>query len=238
MLPINFKEFISLDELLQELAADDPDLRLNPDDHDSKPRSDFEGDLLARATLLQCEFSELRPVTFWHPMPDDTVTVNDVRDDFWCVVIQVQLGAGHAGYGLTRIFDFLKDRTIRWPREAVAKQLTSFGVRVPISIAGHQAKPGSTSEGAVHGDPVPAGVQAKVESDPQRRLQVLRDIGGSVLFSCGEWKIKGITRIVNREAAEGRKRSNQKTIRIDLKEAAEKERDARRQGSPPTPWPT
>jgi len=236
MLPINFKAFVTLDDLLQDLAADDPDARLLPYYDNSEPRSWVEGYTLAQNTLLQCEFSLLRPVTFWHPVADKAFTVNDVCDDFLCMVIQVQLGAGHVGYGLDRVLDFLKYRTIKWPRQAVVGQLTKFGVRVPPSIAGHQDRPALKSEGVVHGDPVLAGVQAKIETDPERRLRILRELGGRIRWSSGGWVIKGTSALVRHEVAAGWKRKNEKTIRKDLKEAADKERDAQRQESPPTPW--
>ena len=66
--------------------------------------------------------------------------------------------------------------------------------------------------------------------DPERRLARLRALGGSATYKRGEWKIIGITYLVESEKSEGRKRSDEKTIRADLKEAAQNELDARRAG--------
>ena len=64
--------------------------------------------------------------------------------------------------------------------------------------------------------------------DPERRLALLRALGGNAIYRRGEWKITGISALVASEKSEGRKRSDEKTIRADLKEAAENERDAKR----------
>lgn len=61
--------------------------------------------------------------------------------------------------------------------------------------------------------------------DPERRLAALRALGGTVKYqNCG-WKFTGITKLV--ESEKGRPRSDVKTIRSDLKEAAQAERDAK-----------
>jgi hypothetical protein len=82
----------------------------------------------------------------------------------------------------------------------------------------------------------PATVEAESASngttlDPERRLTRLRALGGNVSFKRGEWKITGITALVADEKSKGRKRSDEKTIRADLKEAAENEREAKRAGA-------
>ena len=64
--------------------------------------------------------------------------------------------------------------------------------------------------------------------DPERRLARLRALGGDAIYRRGDWKITGISALVASEKGEGRKRSDEKTIRADLKEAAENERDAKR----------
>lgn len=68
--------------------------------------------------------------------------------------------------------------------------------------------------------------------DPERRLARLRALGGNATFSNrrGEWKFTGIKVLVAAEKAEGRKRRDEKTIRADLREAAEAEREAKRAG--------
>ena len=64
--------------------------------------------------------------------------------------------------------------------------------------------------------------------DPERRLARLRASGGNMKYRHGEWKITGISALVASEKSEGRRRSDQKTIRADLKEAADNEREAKR----------
>lgn len=64
--------------------------------------------------------------------------------------------------------------------------------------------------------------------DPERRLARLRALGGDAIYRRGEWKITGISALVGSEKGEGRKRCDEKTIRADLKEAAESEREAKR----------
>lgn len=64
--------------------------------------------------------------------------------------------------------------------------------------------------------------------DPERRLARLRALGGDAIYRRGEWKITGISALVASEKGEGRKRCDEKTIRADLKEAAESEREAKR----------
>jgi len=61
--------------------------------------------------------------------------------------------------------------------------------------------------------------------DPERRLARLRALGGTAKYARGEWKFKGIVKLAASEKAERRKRSDQKTIRADLKDAAQTERD-------------
>ena len=77
--------------------------------------------------------------------------------------------------------------------------------------------------GASGGGAVPA-------PDPERRLALLRALGGSANLRRGEWKFTGIKALVDAERNEGRKRRDEKTIRADLREAAEAEREAKRAG--------
>lgn len=65
-------------------------------------------------------------------------------------------------------------------------------------------------------------------STPQRRLTRLRGLGGDVRYVNGKWKTTKITELEKLERAEGFERCSQKTIRADLHEAFETERDAKR----------
>ena len=65
---------------------------------------------------------------------------------------------------------------------------------------------------------------------PERRLALLRSFGGSAKYGRGEWTFKGIGTLVKSEQSNGFKRCDTKTIRADLKEAAQAERDAKSAG--------
>ena len=86
---------------------------------------------------------------------------------------------------------------------------------------------------------VPPSESAVTLPEPQRRLAALRSLGGEVKRSNGKWAITGIGKLVDQEKANGFERSDEKTIRKDLKEAAEA---AKREGPsttrPASPFPT
>lgn len=74
-------------------------------------------------------------------------------------------------------------------------------------------------------------------TDAQRRLADLRAMGGQATQVRGRgWKFSGIKGLVAAEKQAGKKRSDEKTIRADLKDAAQAEADAKSAGSP-SPWP-
>ena len=78
--------------------------------------------------------------------------------------------------------------------------------------------------------PVTDSASNDATPDPERRLALLRALGGSATYRRNEWKFTGIAALVASEKSEGCKRSDEKTIRADLKEAAQNEREARRAG--------
>lgn len=78
--------------------------------------------------------------------------------------------------------------------------------------------------------PVADSASNDATSDPERRLALLRALGGSATYKRNEWKFKGITALVASEKSEGRKRSDEQTIRADLREAAQNELEAKRAG--------
>lgn len=65
--------------------------------------------------------------------------------------------------------------------------------------------------------------------DSERRLAALRALGGTVKYRNGEWKFTGMALLVKNE--QGRKRNAEKTIRLDLREAAQAEREATQAGA-------
>ena len=78
-------------------------------------------------------------------------------------------------------------------------------------------------------DPSPAVPNsAKEKADPERRLDALRALGGQAAWKQGAWKFTGIAKLVRQE--QGRPRRSEKTIRADLREAAQAESDAKRNG--------
>lgn len=81
----------------------------------------------------------------------------------------------------------------------------------------------------------PILVPSEPNSEPQRRLEALRAMGGNAKWFHGKWAFTGIVQLTEAEKAAGRPRSDQKTIRGDLTDAAEAER---RQGKPQasSPW--
>lgn len=76
--------------------------------------------------------------------------------------------------------------------------------------------------------PVADSASNSTTLDPERRLARLRALGGDAIYRRGEWRITGISALVASEKSEGRKRCDEKTIRADIKEAAENEREAKR----------
>ncbi len=66
--------------------------------------------------------------------------------------------------------------------------------------------------------------------DPERRLARLRAIGGSAKYKNSQWKFSKFNELVAIEKGEGRKRFDTHTIRDDLKEAAQAERDVKKSG--------
>ena len=111
-----------------------------------------------------------------------------------------------------------------------ARSLASvLGLTFPpeLSAAPRQQAPEPQAEAPAVG---PSGGDAAPLPDPERRLARLREMGGSATSKRGEWKFTRITALVAAERSEGRKRSDEKTIRADLKEAAEAEAEAKRAG--------
>jgi len=91
---------------------------------------------------------------------------------------------------------------------------------------------GYDPEGAIADSPSVAENQDTNQdlAGPKRRLARLRSLGGSATYqNCG-WKFKGIQALVECEKNESYKRSDEQTIRGDLKLAAQAERDKKTAG--------
>jgi len=78
--------------------------------------------------------------------------------------------------------------------------------------------------------PAPEVASGDAAPDPERRLVLLRKLGGAAKYFRGEWSFTGIAALVASEKSEGRERISEKTIRADLKKAAQNERDAKSPG--------
>lgn len=87
-----------------------------------------------------------------------------------------------------------------------------------------------TIKEAAKSAPIAAQNAADPTPDPERRLTLLRKLGGSYKYARGEWKFTGIAALVANEKDNGFKRCTEKTIRADLKEAAQAEIDAKTAG--------
>lgn len=81
-------------------------------------------------------------------------------------------------------------------------------------------------------------VKAEEVPDPQRRLAALRALGGNATRMNGNWSFTRINELTANEKANGRKRSDQKTIRRDLEMAAKAEREEGPKPPPPSMFPT
>ena len=68
--------------------------------------------------------------------------------------------------------------------------------------------------------------------DPERRLALLRQLGGDAKYNRAKaaWTFLGISKLVAAEKAGGRARVDEKTIRSDLKLAAQQEREDKAAG--------
>jgi hypothetical protein len=96
---------------------------------------------------------------------------------------------------------------------------------VPPSAAAPNATQGSGKPDDAHG-----GTGATM-TEPERRLARLRsELGGDARYKNCTWSFHGSTKLALIEKSEGRARSSEKTIRADLKEAAQAERDAKAAG--------
>lgn len=102
----------------------------------------------------------------------------------------------------------------------------------PAAVEALPAQPNPPAPEPQTATPAPVADSASNDArpDPERRLALLRALGGSATYRRNEWKFTGIAALVASEKSEGRKRSDEKTIRADLKEAAQNELEARRAG--------
>lgn len=108
--------------------------------------------------------------------------------------------------------------------------LVRFLADIQCSVEIRRTKASAQPQAAAPAPVVADSASTETTPDPERRLARLRALGGNATYKRGVWKIIGITDLVESEKSEGRKRSDEKTIRADLKEAAQNELDARRAG--------
>ncbi|MBU6257889.1 MAG: hypothetical protein KGO01_05655 [Burkholderiales bacterium] len=107
------------------------------------------------------------------------------------------------------------------PSNMIGPVLPAIGVApAPPAIVGASATPPIA---AIPVAATPQSAPALGLPDPERRLARLRDLGGWVGKVRGKWKTKGVSQLIAAEAAEGRKRRSDKTVRADVINAAENE---------------
>ena len=113
-----------------------------------------------------------------------------------------------------------------WVQEVDARQTPPEGSALVPPVTGVETV--SASGG---GDE--AVTEAPATNQTQKsesRLAKLRELGGNARYQHGEWRFTGITALVASEKAIGNRRSDTKTVRADLKAAAQAERDAKTAG--------
>ena len=145
-----------------------------------------------------------------------------------------ELAAGEPGY-LHVVENSASKRPLEWRMGAVLNAglvhldwLNEWGEsRKPPHVFSTESAP---EPQAATPAPVADSASNDATPDPERRLALLRALGGSATYRRNEWKFTGIAALVASEKSEGCKRSDEKTIRADLKEAAQSEREARRAG--------
>ena len=148
---------------------------------------------------------------------DDLGAITDVRTN---------RSAGFLRFGLADVVRVLSERA-HWEANAVPLSELfppALGESEPKAVnqPAHSAKQPKPSASASNSN------SNSTTPDPERRLARLRELGGNATYRHSDWKITGISALVASEESEGRKRSSPKTIRADLKEAAENEREAKR----------
>ena len=166
--------------------------------------------------------------------PYDWMAANKYENDHKARRTQLQR-AGEAG---ALKFPAAPAAVIGW---AMAKDFRLPAALIPPGavVVGGRWTQEATKAGEPRAEPAPgAGAAGGAESDPVRRLRALRALGGNVRWFRNGWQITGIHDLERQEKAAGRARSSQKTIRGDLKQAAEDERAATKQGQPAaSSWP-
>ena len=121
--------------------------------------------------------------------------------------------------------------TAQPPELLTRSRLTGLRSRQPSEVALHLVHPDDVNEwleneGLDYRWTAPrTGLPA-----PERRLARLRALGGNSKYRNGEWHFTGIIKLVQHEKQEGKSRSDEKTIRADLKLASQSERDAKSAG--------
>lgn len=121
--------------------------------------------------------------------------------------------------------------SVRVSREELHRWVKATGIKPAYSFAPVVEMDTVPKQNTAPTAPGVAAVPASdARPDPERRLALLRELGGAAKYSRCEWTFTGIKALVDTEKANGRKRSTEKTIRADLKEAAQIERDAKNAG--------
>ena len=204
-------------------------------------------DIDEAAAMLQCSVAKVRQMVIGdrtlaavhedHRGFRDTFELRGLRlfdvDDLGAITdVRTNRPAGFLRFDLAEVVRVLSERA-HW--EANAAPLSrlfhpALGESEPKAVnqPAHSAKQPKPSASASASNSNSNSNSNSTTPDPERRLARLRELGGNATYRHSDWKITGISALVASEESEGRKRSSQKTIRADLKEAAENEREAKR----------
>lgn len=185
---------------------------------------------LNKATqLLAQETAERYQAALDGGYESERVLEDGITQDEYCArVEQVRQSASDLKGQMTKAKDQADQELDHWRREMVRQlfraELAASVVAAPVPVMVPVAELGAAL-GTLDATVV---VPASELPDPERRLIALRELGGAAKWTRGRdgiqaWRIKGIQSLVAQEKAQGRKRSDEKTIRDDLRDAAEAE---------------
>jgi len=206
-----------------------PEVKLEPQDEASSPASDSDSFPWPRVMhgqrvwKLSEAIDEIARALEWHSSQRDRLMAQAVKDATADVLVLRDLYAGgimKRGDHMSELLDYVFSRDMNAWLDSIG---APFAYRLP------EAEPVPEPQDATSA-PVAGSASNDATPDPERRLALLRALGGSATYRRNEWKFTGIAALVASEKSEGRKRSDEKTIRADLKEAAQNELDAKRAG--------
>jgi hypothetical protein len=176
-----------------------------------------------RVWRLSEAIDEIARALEWHSSQRDRLMAQAVKDATAGVLVLRDLYAGgimKRGDHMSELLDYVFSRDMNAWLDLID---ASFPYRLP------DAEPAQEPQAA---SVVAVGASGDVEQTPdaERRLARLRALGGTAKYVRHEWKFTGMADLVESEKADDRKRRSEKTIRADLIQAAQAERDEKSAG--------